>query len=200
MRDIGTLGGNTSVGRSINESGQVTGESKIGADKTTRAFRFTEGVGMIDLGTLSGGTNSSGYGINNSGQVVGESDTGPILHLDLRLKSFSLYGTHAFLWTEGAGMMDLGHLGGGTSRATAISNNGVVVGTSALINDTDHAFRWTQASGMIDLNTLLQPNSGWVLVDAYGVNDTGQITGYGLHNGAGHAFRFDPHELPPAKQ
>jgi len=97
-------------------------------------------------------------------------------------------------------MMDLGHLGGGTSRATAISNNGVVVGTSALINGTDHAFRWTQASGLIDLNTLLKPNSGWVLVDAYGVNDNGQITGYGLHNGAGHAFRFDPHELPPAKQ
>ena len=155
---------------------------------------------MIDVGTLSGGINSSGYGINNSGQVVGESDTGPILHLNLRLKSFSLYGTHAFLWTEGAGMMDLSHLGGGTSRATAISNNGVVVGTSALINGTDHAFRWTQASGLIDLNTLLKPNSGWVLVDAYGVNDNGQITGYGLHNGAGHAFRFDPHELPPAKQ
>ena len=128
---------------------------------------------MIDVGTLSGGINSSGYGINNSGQVVGESDTGPILHLNLRLKSFSLYGTHAFLWTEGAGMMDLGHLGGGTSRATAISNNGVVVGTSALINGTDHAFRWTQASGLIDLNTLLKPNSGWVLVDAYGVNDHG---------------------------
>ena len=33
---------------------------------------------------------------------------------------------------------------------------------------------------MIDLNTLLQPNSGWVLVDAYGVNDNGQITGYEL--------------------
>jgi probable HAF family extracellular repeat protein len=97
-------------------------------------------------------------------------------------------------------MMDLGHLGGGTSRATAISNNGVVVRTSALINGTDHAFRWAQASGMIDLNTLLQPNSGWVLVEAYGVNDNGQITGYGLHNGTGHAFRFDPHELPPAKQ
>jgi len=124
---------------------------------------------MIDLGTLSGGTNSSGYGINNSGQVVGESDTGPILHLDLRLKSFSLYGTHAFLWRHDGP----GPLGGGTSRATAISNNGVVVGTSALINGTDHGFRWTQASGMIDLNTLLQPNSGWVLVDAYGVNDNG---------------------------
>ena len=195
MRDIGTLGGNQSVGRSINESGQVAGESKIGAGETTRAFRFAEGAGMISLGTLSGGTNSSGYGINNSGQVVGESDTGPILKPNFRLKGFLFFGTHAFLWTEGVGMTDLGDLGGGTSQATAISNNEIVVGTSTLINGTDSAFRWTRAGGMIDLNTLLPPNSGWVLLEAYDVNDKGQITGYGLHNGAGHAFRLNPPEL-----
>jgi len=66
---------------------------------------------MIDLGTLSGGINSSGYGINNSGQVVGESDTGPILHLNLRLKSFSLYGTHAFPVDRGRGHDGPGPLG-----------------------------------------------------------------------------------------
>jgi probable HAF family extracellular repeat protein len=70
IRDIGTLGGNRSVGRSINESGQVAGESTIDNRNVTRAFRFTE-AGMISLGTL-GGVNSSAYGINNSGQVVGE--------------------------------------------------------------------------------------------------------------------------------
>ena len=150
---------------------------------------------MISLRTLSGGTNSSGYGINNSGQVVGESDTGPVLNPNFRLKGFSFFGTHAFLWTEGVGLTDLGHLGGGTSRATALSNNGIVVGTSTLINGTSRAFRWTQAGGMIDLNTLLPPNSGWVLLEAYDVNDKGQITGYGLHNGAGRAFRLNPPEL-----
>ena len=39
IRDIGTLGGNRSVGRSINESGQVAGESTIDNPNVTRAFR-----------------------------------------------------------------------------------------------------------------------------------------------------------------
>jgi probable HAF family extracellular repeat protein len=211
MRDIGTLGGDRSVGRSINESGQVAGESNIGSNGSDaiRAFRFTEDAGMINLGTLSGGTRSSAYSINNSGQVVGESDTGPILNPHFRSKGSSFFGTHAFLWTEGVGMTDLGDLGGvplggvplgsvhrgGTSQATAISNNGIVVGTSTLIDGTIRAFRWTQAGGMIDLNTLLPPNSGWVLTNADAVNDNGQITGTGVRNGASHAFRFNPPEL-----
>jgi probable HAF family extracellular repeat protein len=194
MRDIGTLGGDFSSGQSINESGQIAGESKIGTGATL-AFRFTEGAGMISLGTLSGGTKSSGYGINNSGQVVGESDTGPVVGFP-RLKGRSFgeigEGPHAFLWTEGVGMRDLGDLGGGTSRATAISNNGVVIGWSTVIDGAFRAFRWTQAEGMIDLNTLLPPNSGWVLLEADGVNDNGQITGFGLLNGFRHAFRLNP--------
>jgi probable HAF family extracellular repeat protein len=194
MRDIGTLGGNYSVGRSINDCGQVAGESDIGTGQTIRAFRFTEGEGMIDLGSL-GGTNSRAYGINNNGQVVGESDTGPILRSSVRWRGFPFFGTRAFLWTEGVGMTDLGHLGGGTSGARAISNNGVVVGASDLINGTSHAFRWTQAGGMIDLNTLLPLNSGWVLTEANGINDKGQITGLGLHSGAGRAFRLGPMEI-----
>lgn len=196
MRDIGTLaGGDRSVGRSINEGGQVAGESTYGRRNATLAFRFTNAAeGMVSLGTLAGGFNSSGYGINNSGQVVGESDTGPILHPFGRVRGFPFFGTHAFLWTEGDGMRDLGHLGGGTSRATAISNTGQVVGTSSLIDATSHAFSWTSREGMIDLNTLLPLNSGWVLLDAGGVNDKGQITGYGLHNGVGRAFRLEPYE------
>jgi probable HAF family extracellular repeat protein len=204
MRDIGTLGGQNSVGRSINFSGDVAGESEIGSGQTTRAFRFTEADGMVDLGTL-GGTNSSAYGINNSGQVVGESDTGPgpvvgdshtrpNVRPGVRFRGFSFFNTHAFLWTEGVGMTDLGHLGGGTSRATAINNNEVVVGFSTRINGTGYAFSWTRAGGMVDLNTLLPLNSGWVLMEADGINDNGQITGYGLHHGAGRAFRLSPYK------
>jgi probable HAF family extracellular repeat protein len=195
MQDIGTLGGNYSVGRSINDRGQVAGESTISVGQATRAFRFTAGEGMNDLGTLSGGANSRAYGINDSGQVVGESDTGPILSLGVRLRGFPLFGTHAFLWTEGVGMVDLGHLGGGTSGARAISNTGVVVGSSHLMNGTSHAFYWTRAQGMIDLNTLLPLNSGWVLTEANGVNDRGQFTGAGLHNGVSRAFRLGPMEI-----
>jgi probable HAF family extracellular repeat protein len=196
MRDIGVLpGGNRSLGRSINERGQVAGESTFGRGSATRAFRFTEADGMVSLGTLAGGFNSSAYGINNGGEVVGESDTGPILHPFGRVRGFPFFGTHAFLWTERDGMKDLGHLGGGTSSAAAISNVGQVVGTSSLRDGTAHAFSWSSRGGMLDLNTLLPSTSGWVLVEAHGVNDNGQITGYGSHNGAGRAFRLDPSEI-----
>jgi probable HAF family extracellular repeat protein len=205
MRDIGTLGGNNSVGQSINFRGEVAGESEIGSGRTTRAFRFTEDNGLVDLGTL-GGTNSWAYGINNNGQVVGESDTGPgpvsgarrdtrrIVGRSVRFGRFSYFDTHAFLWTEAVGMMDLGHFGGGASRATAINNNEVVVGWSTRIDGTGYAFSWTRAGGIVDLNTFLPPNSGWVLMAANAINDKGQITGYGLHNGAGRAFRLSPYE------
>jgi probable HAF family extracellular repeat protein len=53
MSDIGTLGGARSVGRAINESGQVAGESQISQGNAIRAFRFTQGAGMVNLGTLS---------------------------------------------------------------------------------------------------------------------------------------------------
>ncbi len=200
MHDLGTLGGNRSVGRAINASGQVAGENRIGSSgAVTRAFRFTQGVGMVSLGTLAGGTSSSGHGINDSGQVVGESDNGPILTSSFLLKGASLFGTHAFLWTEGAGMRDLGHLGGGSSTALAINNNAMVVGTSTSIGGTSRAFRWTEAEGMIDINTLLPRSSGWVLLAAYDVNDRGQITGFGVHNGAQRAFRLNPPDLVESK-
>ena len=45
-----------------------------------------------------------GMGVNDFGQVVGESST------------FSGLTTHAFLWTKGKGMHDLGTLGGATAK------------------------------------------------------------------------------------
>ncbi len=45
---------------------------------------------------------------------------------------------------------------------------------------------------MTDLNTLIPPNSGWILTEARGINDAGQITGTGTINGETHAFLLTP--------
>jgi hypothetical protein len=43
-----------------------------------------------------------------------------------------------------------------------------------------------------DLNGLIPANSGWELTQATGINDAGQITGYGTFQGETHAFLLTP--------
>jgi len=89
--DLGTLGGSYSLGRDLNERGQIVGESTISSGEP-HAFLWMKGV-MTDLGTL-GGSFSSAEGINSRGQVAGTSQT-----------TSGEY--HAFLWENGT-MNDLG--------------------------------------------------------------------------------------------
>lgn len=97
FEDLGVLfkKHNASSGASsINNSGQVAGGSRDG-QSTNRAFRYTDGEGMKDLGTLGGNNSySNGGGINNFGDVVGYSET-----TDGQL--------HVFLYTDEFGMADL---------------------------------------------------------------------------------------------
>jgi probable HAF family extracellular repeat protein len=70
--------------------------------------------------------------------------------------------------------VDLGTLGGAFSRATAVNDNGQIIGNSSTAGDaTQHAFSWTAAGGMVDLGTL-----GGSFSEAIGVNATGQVVGY----------------------
>ena len=59
---LGSLGGCCSTGKSINNSGQITGWSDT-AGGETRAFLYSGGI-MTDLGTL-GGDYSAGASIND---------------------------------------------------------------------------------------------------------------------------------------
>lgn len=90
-------------------------------------------------------------------------------------------------------MQDLGALGGsGFSEGHAINNSGQVTGKS--LAGVYLAFLYS-AGNMYDLNTLIPANSGWVLIDGLSINDVGQITGVGVHNGATRAFLASPGDL-----
>ena len=45
---------------------------------------------------------------------------------------------------------------------------------------------------MVDLNSLIDSISGWELEQAIGINDAGQITGFGWIGGQRHAFLLTP--------
>jgi len=88
--------------------------------------------------------------------------------------------------------MDLGSLGA-NSAASAINNKGQVVGESFTAGGlVEHAFFYSSGV-MIDLNNDIPSGSGWTLVDALGINDSGQIVGYGTNPlGQSDAFLLTP--------
>jgi len=193
MKDLGSLGGVysdsiDSYAAGVNDKGQVVGESKTTIG-TWSAFLYENGT-MKDLGSL-GGENSAARGINNKGQVVGSSD----------IVAFSPF-SHAFLYSDGK-MTDLGTLVGvGYSEGTGINNNGQVVGYSwkntGALPSAYRAFIYENGK-MTDLNSLVSGRSGWVLNEAFGINDKGQIIGVGnIGLGQEHAFLLTPVPIPPS--
>jgi probable HAF family extracellular repeat protein len=83
--------------------------------------------------------------------------------------------------------------GDATSQAFDINNSGDVVGCSQSADGTYRAFLYDHALGvMIALNDLIEQDSAWDLRKAYGINDFGQIAGWGLLGGQRRAYRFTP--------
>jgi len=107
------------------------------------------------------------HGINKSGQVTGVSPS-------------ANDGPHAFLWTPGTDIQDLG--AGKYSQGTGVNDLGHVAGLYIVPNDTWHAFLWTPVSGLQKLGLAGQYSQGT------GLNNLDQVIG----NLAAHAFRWNP--------
>jgi prepilin-type N-terminal cleavage/methylation domain-containing protein len=175
MTDLGSLGGplGSSEAAGIDADGSVVGYTSLG-DFTDRAFVYRGGM-MTPLGTL-GGDYSYAQAIRNGVIVGGSYDAGDV--------SF-----RAVRWNDTGVAIDLGVLPGlSGSVAYALNATGQIVGKSDAGNDpTARAF--LDLSGtMIDLNSLILPDSGWVLQQARGINDAGQVVGFGTFGGQTRGF------------
>jgi probable HAF family extracellular repeat protein len=182
MIDLGTLGGTTSAARGVNDNAQVTGYA-YNEQGDFLAFLWQNG-NMTSLGTL-GGDWSMGNAINNAGQVVGQA------YLEGNDKA------HAFLYDNGR-MTDLGDIGGNYSNAVALNSTGTQIVGYASDNGKTGVWLYSAVvyrdGKMMDLNQLIPRGTGWFLRFATGVDDTGQIVGYGTLHGEDHAFLLTPQE------
>jgi MYXO-CTERM domain-containing protein len=169
LTELGTLGGNQSVALDINEAGQIVGWSWNESSRP-RAFLWegdleaTPPQGeMIDLGALEGGE-AFANAINDVGQVVGRSLVTGTSNLQ-----------RAALWQDGE-VINLGRLRDtdSGSEAKGINNAGQIVGRSG-----STAFLWEEGT-LHALNDRLAPDSsGWVIGDAFDINEAGWILGRG---------------------
>lgn len=204
INDLGTLGGPSSGGLAINNRGDVAGTADI--DTTinpvigfyrVHAALWMQTTGLhpvvTDLGTLAHQPdNSISYGedINELGQVVGWSLT------DVSDTCFGGPQQWGFRWQHGV-MRGLPPLARDCdAMAIEVNNRGQVVGTSFGLSATGTFVRrpvlWINDQA-IDLTTLIPAFSGWTLIAANGINDVGEIVGYGINpQGNIHAYLLRP--------
>jgi probable HAF family extracellular repeat protein len=90
------------------------------------------------------------------------------------------------VWNQTTGMTGLGTLGGGSSYATAINNQGQVTGNSSVASGYAHAFLYSNGS-LMDLGTLGGGSSY-----GYGINGAGTVVGYSwlANSSTTHAFLY----------
>ncbi len=188
---IGIASGINDVGQVIGATG-ICGSPAIGFSLAVHAVLWQNGS-VTNLGSLGGVMNNVATAINNRGQVVGLSD----LAGDAT--------AHAFLWQDGV-MTDLGTVPGDFfSVAYGINDKSQVVGQSCDVNFNCRAFVWENGV-MTDLNTLISSNSSPYLLDAEGINSSGEIVGNAFDQNSGDVLGFlafpksSASETPPAEQ
>lgn len=183
--NLGFLPGATEgIANGITNSGEIVGwvmgeaANKVNGDY--RAFLYKNGK-MNNLDTLPIGKGeysanfSQAFAINDKGLIV---------------------GVHAFrpvMWKSGSRQI-LGTLPeqeGGV--AYAVNNIGQIVGSLNHVNNQgrSRAFLFQQGT-LYDLNDLCPAHSDWILEEARGINDKGQIVGYGKNDGQERAFLLTP--------
>ena len=153
---------------SINEQGQVAGYASRNSSADGRAFRFNgvlDGSTLTDLGAASG-TASYAYGINNAGDITGSVIEGGAL-------------PQAFAYRNGT-FTKLGFVQvGNRTEGRAINGLGQIVGFGNLTaNATNRALIHTNGVWGV-LPSLI----GTEVVEAFGINDAGQIAGRAVTNG-----------------
>jgi len=187
VKDLGTLGGDSSFAFDMNSAGWVAGSSNLIPGGPQHAFLWYGRGQLKDLGTL-GGPNSSPGGPNARGDAAVSSDT--TVDLGPTGEDFCGFGSHhqclAAVWRNEK-LTALSTLPGGNNANTfGLNNRGQVVGFSedgkeepggcgATPFQRSHfqAVIWEPDGEIRELPRLKGDTVSW----AFGINDKGQAVG-----------------------
>jgi uncharacterized membrane protein len=178
-------GGVLKTAYAINDSGRIVGQALDPTNAAvTKGFYLDAGdLVATDIGALPGQNSAIPFAVSSNGLIAGTSSLN------------SGAGSLPFLWSESAGMMAV-PLPAGTTQggARGVNASGWVVGTASSATAVPFLFDGTAT---YSLQSLILNPGGWDLVSgtsngAFGISDTGIITGRGLLNGEIRGFAMIP--------
>lgn len=191
-------------GGSAGQVNAIAGSDRVAGNSQGDAAVWNRNGGDWDRTILTNpypggaGKGSRGNAMNASGTVV----VGQGLRGDLRQRP-AKWKLSGGVWTASQLGIPAGMING---VAYGISDNSYfTVGASWYTNPASGAEPPNNGTALqmatiwlgdslvgINLNNYLTPGSGWNLLSAYGVNDTGWITGIGIYDGQTHGFLMGP--------
>lgn len=172
----------SSTALAVNNSRTVvgTGYRVSGADWQLRAFAYSQGAGVVDLGALFPEDRISvPQAINGPGDILGYR-----CRIDISVCT-------PFLISDGK-LSALPKLAGdpkGGYGATQLNDAGAIVGF--FLDPDPRAVLWTDGAAY-DLKTLVRGADDWKLPYATSINNKGQIVGWGYHKGEECGFLLEP--------
>jgi probable HAF family extracellular repeat protein len=191
VTNLGSLGGTSSFGASINDRGWVAGSSDLAGDQAQHAALWRGGV-LTDLGTLGGPNSGVLWPVKNDrGLVSGISQTAQADPLGERWSCSAFFPAATavghqclgFAWQDGV-MRPLPTLGGTNGFATGANNSNEIVGWAEnTVHDPTcvppqvlqfRAVQWGPAPSDI---RELPPLPGDTVSAATAINNMGQVVG-----------------------
>lgn len=182
-----TLAGHDLEPGTVNNNGDVAGRSFGGNDPVS--FLYRNGV-LTNDSPANGGI----IKLNNSGQgggYTGNPAVGPQLIYTPTIWDITSQTLNSIPVTPLPGLS--------CGSVSGINDHGMAVGYcfDPNGNGATRAFVYdANANVTTDLNTVID-EPGWTLLEANAINNSGQIIGYGILNGAGAAFLLTPFVLKP---